>query len=49
MILTEEACNYRFYENLGCELIYEATIENKEEKKCGKDKYGRGYIFFKKL
>lgn len=29
-ILTDESCNYKFYESLGCKKIYETVITNKE-------------------
>lgn len=29
-ILTDESCNYKFYECLGCKKIYEIVIKNKE-------------------
>lgn len=29
-ILTDESCNYKFYECLGCKKIYETVIKNKE-------------------
>lgn len=29
-ILTDESCNYKFYESLGCKKLYETVITNKE-------------------
>ncbi len=49
MILTDESCNYKFYESLGCELIYTTTVKNKEQKNCDNSIYGECYIFTKKL
>ena len=27
-ILTDESCNYKFYENLGCKKIFETSVQN---------------------
>lgn len=35
-ILSDEACNYKFYEHLGCQKVYEKIINNGEPNKCGK-------------
>lgn len=26
----KQACNYKFYEKLGCQKVYETIVENKE-------------------
>ncbi len=40
-ILTDESCNYKFYESCGCEKVYETIIKNKEHDKvlnCSSEK-----------
>ena len=48
-ISTDESCNYKFYESLGCTKIYEKTIPNREVDKCGNKTTEEGYIYEKKL
>ncbi len=48
-ILSDESCNYKFYENLGCTKIYETLISNGEPDKCGKITSEKGFIYEKKL
>ena len=35
-ILSDESCNYKFYENCGCEIIYQTIVENLEYNNLGK-------------
>lgn len=46
-ILTDESCNFRFYESLGCKKVYEKTIPNGEPNKCGDTMCEQGYIYEK--
>lgn len=48
-ILTDESCNYKFYENLGCKKVYETEIENFESEKCHKIVTERAFIYEKNL
>ncbi len=48
-ILTDEACNFKFYESLNCKKVYEKTIPNGEPNKCGDIIPEQGYIYEKKL
>lgn len=48
-ILTDESCNYKFYENLGCQKIYEKVIPNGEPDKCGNVTTEKGFIYEKQL
>jgi len=48
-ILTDESCNYQFYENIGCKKIYEKIIPNREINKCGNCESEMGFIYEKKL
>ena len=48
-ILTDESCNFKFYENCGCEKIYETIIENKEYGKLGNIQTEKAFIYEKKL
>lgn len=48
-ILTDESCNYKFYENVGCVKVYEKTIPNREPSKCGNSEAEIGFIYEKKL
>lgn len=34
-ILTDESCNFKFYENCGCEKIYKTIVKNQEYGKLG--------------
>lgn len=48
LILTDQSCNYEFYDRIGCNKIYETTIRNGELLKCEKD-YIQGYVYEKTL
>lgn len=48
-ILADESCNYNFYENCGCEKIYETVVENQEYEKLGEIIKERAFIYEKKL
>lgn len=48
-ILTDESCNFKFYENLGCNLVYETVVENKEYGRLGEISTEKAYIYEKKL
>lgn len=48
-ILTDESCNYQFYEKLGCKKGYETTVENKEYGKLGSVSMERAFIYEKIL
>lgn len=48
-ILTDESCNFRFYESLDCKKVYEKTIPNGEARKCGDTISEQGYIHEKNL
>ena len=46
-ILTDESCNYKFYEKMGCKKIYEKIIPNGEIDKCGNLPSEIGFIYEK--
>ena len=48
-ILSDESCNYKFYENLGCKKVYEKVIPNKESNRCGDNSFEKGFIYEKVL
>ncbi len=48
-ILSDESCNYKFYESLGCIKVYETVINNGEPDKCGNITTEKGFIYEKKL
>ena len=48
-ILSDESCNYKFYEKLGCRAVYETTIPNGEPDKCGNISSEKGFIYEKIL
>lgn len=48
-ILSDESCNYKFYENMGCSKIYETIIYNEERDKCGNRPTEKAFIYEKKL
>ena len=48
-ILTDESCNYKFYENLGCKKVYETIVENKEIEQLGNGYTEKAFIYEKKL
>ena len=48
-ILTDESCNYKFYESLGCKKVYETIVENKEIGQLGNEYTEKAFIYEKKL
>ena len=48
-ILTDESCNYRIYENLGCIKVYETIVENKEYDKLENIVTEKAFIYKKEL
>ena len=48
-ILTDESCNYKFYESCGCEKIYETIVKNQEYGKLGETLKEKAFIYEKKL
>lgn len=44
-ILTDDSCNYKFYEDIGCKKIYETKIYNGEPNKCSNELYESAYIY----
>lgn len=48
-ILTDESCNFKFYENCGCKKIYETIVKNQEYGKLGNIISERAFIYEKKL
>ena len=48
-IVTDESCNYKFYEGVGCKKIYETVIENKEMEKIKNEYSERAFIYEKIL
>lgn len=48
-ILTDESCNYKFYERCGCKKIYETIIENKEYGILGQITSEKAFIYEKTL
>lgn len=46
-ILSDESCNYKFYENLSCKKVYEKIIPNRELNKCGDNYFEKGFIYEK--
>lgn len=46
-ILTDESCNFKFYEYCGCTKVYEKIIPNSEPDKCGNVNSEIGYIYEK--
>lgn len=49
LILSDESCNYKFYENVGCKKIFEKKILNYEPDKCNVCFSEIGYIYEKIL
>lgn len=45
-ILSDESCDYSFYESIGCKKIYEKLIENKEDESSFDE---IGYVYIKEL
>ena len=48
-IVTDESCNYKFYESLGCKKVYETIVENKKIEQLGKGYTEKAFIYEKKL
>jgi len=48
-ILTDESCNYKFYENCGCKKIYETIVKNQEYGKLGEELIETAFIYEKVL
>lgn len=48
-IVTDESCNYKFYESLGCNKVYETIVENKEIEQLGNGYTEKAFIYEKKL
>ena len=48
-IVTDESCNYKFYESLGCKKVYETIVENKEIEQLGNGYTKKAFIYEKKL
>ena len=48
-ILSDESCNFKFYEACGCNKVYEKVINNGEPNKCGNVTSEMGYIYEKKF
>lgn len=44
-ILTDEFCNYKFYEKLGCKKVYEKNINNDEPNVCGNKIKEKGFVY----
>ena len=48
-ILTDESCNFKFYEACGCSKVYDKVINNGEPDKCGNTSSEIGYIYEKRF
>lgn len=48
-ILTDESCNFKFYENCGCKKIYETIVKNQGYGKLGNISSEKAFIYEKKL
>lgn len=48
-ILTDDSCNYKFYELQGCDKVYETVVKNEEYGILGKINTGKAFIYEKKL
>lgn len=48
-IVTDESCNYKFYENLGCKKVYETIVTNKKIGQLGNGYNEKAFIYEKKL
>lgn len=46
-IVTDESCNYKFYESLGCKKVYETIVENKEIEQLGNGYTEKAFIYEK--
>ena len=48
-IVTDESCNYKFYEKLGCQKVYETIIKNREIGQLGNGCTEKAFIYERKL
>ena len=48
-ILTDESCDFKFYEACGCDKVCEKVINNGEPNKCGNTLSKIGYIYEKRF
>lgn len=48
-ILTDESCNFKFYESCECEKIYETIVKNQEYGRLGTISSEKAFIYEKKL
>lgn len=48
-ILTDESCNYKFYESLGCKKVYEIVVKNLELDKLENVEQEKAFIYEKIL
>ena len=48
-ILTDESCDFKFYENCGCKKIYETIVKNQEYGKLGNISSEKAFIYEKNL
>ena len=48
-ILTDESCNYKVYEKLGCKKVYEKIINNEEPNICENSIQEKGFVYEKNL
>lgn len=48
-IVTDESCNYKFYEILGCQKVYETIVKNREIGQLGNGYTEKAFIYEKKL
>lgn len=48
-ISSDESCNYKIYEKIGCNKVYETIIKNKECKKAGNTPIIKAFVYEKRL
>ena len=48
-ILSDESCNYKFYEDFGCKKVYEKIIPNNEPYICGDTLFRKGFVYEKRF
>jgi len=48
-ILSDESCNFKFYEKIGCKKVYENLIVGGEPNKCSDNSFEKGFIYEKLL
>ncbi len=46
-IITDEGCNYKFYDKLNCKKVFEKTVKNEESYKIGSAKTEQAFIYEK--